>query len=521
MSERNISNVSTVVLSAFFLAGIFLLSTSCFAVSVDSSTIIGIITSDAIWIPSGSPYTLTGPAAIAVGATLTIEPGVTVNLNNNYLQVNGTLVAEGTESEPITFKNGSVDFTASSISWNDQNDTGSKIENAIFVLSGISTRGTSPKLSQLTNGTISVYSGAPTITQSNLAEINILQGTPVISNNNISGGIQSLNAPYDLVLNSSPTITNNNIGSWDTANIIVVDLPYTGSPTIFSNTIVGGRIYYGERKGYFGEIWGTYMTSYGIKAAGNAYISDNIITDCTFTGIVVSGNATIQRNIIISNSEGVEVQNTYSYERNSATIRNNTITGGAGIKLSEDSSATINYNNLADITSSKVYLETANDVDATLNWWGTTDTNNITQSIRDSKTDFNLGTVTFTPFLSTPNNQATPNVTLTLPPKPTPIAQSTPTPTVTPTQTTTPSPLYSPTPSTTPTHIQSPLQSYTQNPTATPSMAPDENNPEVKEPDKIWLYTFIGVLLGLVVTLSIVIVAMFRKMKRGTPKSTS
>jgi hypothetical protein len=46
------------------------------------------------------------------------------------------------------------------------------------------------------------------------------------------------------------------------------------------------------------------------------------------------------------------------------------------------------------------------DVDASSNWWGTTDLLAINQSIYDFKRDFNLGVVTFTPILESPNPAA-------------------------------------------------------------------------------------------------------------------
>lgn len=51
--------------------------------------------------------------------------------------------------------------------------------------------------------------------------------------------------------------------------------------------------------------------------------------------------------------------------------------------------------------------ETTNNIDATNNWWGTTDPQAINLSIRDYKYDFGLGTVSFVPFLTEPNPEAT------------------------------------------------------------------------------------------------------------------
>ena len=65
------------------------------------------------------------------------------------------------------------------------------------------------------------------------------------------------------------------------------------------------------------------------------------------------------------------------------------------------------------------------DINATYNWWGTTDTQAINQTIHDFKNNFNLGIVSFVHFLITPNSQA--------PSLNTPI--STPNPSISPTST--------------------------------------------------------------------------------------
>src|SRR5665647_369936 len=96
-----------------------------------SKEVRGIIDSDIIWSKSNSPYILTAPLSVKNGITLTIEPGVTINLNSYYIQVNGTLVAKGTSANLIQFKgDGAIKFTEASKSWNGQSGVGCIIENA-------------------------------------------------------------------------------------------------------------------------------------------------------------------------------------------------------------------------------------------------------------------------------------------------------------------------------------------------------------------------------------------------------
>jgi hypothetical protein len=63
----------------------------------------GIIGSDTTWTLANSPYNITGNILVNNGVTLTIEPGVTVNLNGFYILVNGTLQARGTNQTMISF----------------------------------------------------------------------------------------------------------------------------------------------------------------------------------------------------------------------------------------------------------------------------------------------------------------------------------------------------------------------------------------------------------------------------------
>lgn len=344
-----------------------------------STEVIGIMNADTTWTKSNSPYNLTGNMAIEKGVTLTIEPGVTINLNNFYMQVNGTLIARGSRTDNIRFNGvGSIEFTASSTSWNEQTGTGCIIENA------------------------NLRFGA-------LLKIN--RASPKINNNSIDASI--------LIKGGSPVITNNSVmGSSNYASIIIAG----GSPIISSNNITS---YLGQNVGYwtkFGigfefEYYDDYLTYY---KTSEVYISNNRIFGCQDAGIGCDGGsfvgkAIIERNWIFDNNYfGLKFLTSANL-----IIQNNTISDnptGIGLIDSSNAKVTVAYNNIENTVKNSIWLSISqSDIEASHNWWGTTDSSAIAKSIYDFDDDFSLGKVNFTPFLTERNSQAMPDPNIPIP----------------------------------------------------------------------------------------------------------
>lgn len=127
----------------------------------------GVINSDTKWTKANSPYNLTGNVLVAKTATLTIEPGVTVNLNRFYIMINGTLIAKGTPSQPISMSNGVINVTEYANGWEEGSSLGSQFENLLLTsveissavplkISSVKTDAdiTLPDLSKIENSTI-------------------------------------------------------------------------------------------------------------------------------------------------------------------------------------------------------------------------------------------------------------------------------------------------------------------------------------------------------------------------------
>ena len=436
--------------------------------SVEASVDVnGILYSDAIWTKVNSPYNLLGPVAVTKGVVLTVEPGVTVNLNGHYLQVNGTLTARGADADKIQFNDGDIIFTPVSNGWNESANSGSIIENT--VVKGSISISTSVKITHNTLNGLSV-GGSATISYNSIDSISI-SGSPLISNNEITGDFT--------IAGGSPTITAN----------ILDGRPWArrGEPVFSGNKIsdgincdsAGGQVTITNNElsssGNYAiisvigihadisgnKIIGTNNSPTGISVGGilsSATITQNQIYGCA-TGISLSQTiAQVTKNVITDNDIGLKVIfgppmtiATPPYSNNaSAVIEENTIANNSiGIQYTPyELTSTVTNNNIQDNSQYNFKLQYPTNVSIPNNWWGTTDASKINQTIFDSKNDFNIGKVNFIPFLNEPvtitNQTSTPSPLPTNSPTPTVSPVTTPTATVTPIQLPSPSLTLSP-----------------------------------------------------------------------------
>jgi hypothetical protein len=499
------------VMVTILILGLIAFSSNINFVHADTN-VPSIISSDTTWTQAGSPYVLAGPVRVNSGVTLTLEPGATVNVGTYYLQIDGTLRSIGTSANPVNIKGalssdistsiGYINFTDSCNGWSEQTGSGCIIEYTIINQTIIYTGNSTVKINSDTisfQGSMEVDNVVLSLSGQTQVTNNVINGavlttggSPSIYNNKISGGMG--------LYGGSPTVSNNIISGSSTYFFIgrdenreynTIAVNAYCSPTMTNNQI-SGTIGIGDYRGYTGTTTITGNTILGdVGGGGNVIIRGNIISG---GGVSTSGaTALVQNNLIVTSSGSSQPGVTAS---DSATVESNTVSGFK-IGILVNGPATVKNNNIQNWTQYGLKLASASDIDASNNWWGTTDTQAISQGIYDQKNDFNLGTVTFTPFLTAPNPDAP-----TLDYSPVPSSSSTPSPL----PTATPAPA-SPTP------VQS-SNSSQQDHQSQQTQTPLPNNQPVSLTNLV-----VPIMAVIIIALVVVIAVLIKKINVNRPSS--
>lgn len=368
----------------------------------------GRISTNTTWSLANSPYNVVGDVIVETNIFLTIEPGVIVKFNNGTnLIIDGALIAQGDNAHQISFTGNSA--VPQRGDWGTIRFRATSIDEACIIAWAMIEYG---------NSGITLYDSGPRIENSTI-RFNI-RGIYSESNgiarifdseflNNTYGITGNFNYEYGSSLRS--TVSSSRIFG----NTYGVDV--SGGNLIVQQSSISHNTYGIASNTYYTmEIWETTVSgnTYGIwtwsSYSGSFRIIGSNISD-NFYGITAN-SATISKSII-SNNNGTGISpyfnkygNATYYSEGAFTITYSTIAGNKenGVISKSYSTNTIRFSNIYgntpyDLVNLAQYERNA-DVNATDNWWGTTNSTGIDQHIYDYYDDFNLRKVGYKPFLN-------------------------------------------------------------------------------------------------------------------------
>lgn len=342
-------------------------------------------------------YVINKETGIPEGETLTIEPGTEIRFDGSFsLIVAGTLIADGTEEEPIRFTSDSQNPSPGDWMRIRFLDTAT---DATFDAAGSYIGG-----SILRHATVEFGHG-----------VSLESAAPFLSHNTFRD-----NAGAGIVGTGSEglTVTDNSLtGAYLDTTFVGMQLSISGgNSSIARNTVV-------------------YATD-GILVSGSGVLTGNSVRESSGLGIGASGPLTVTANRVVSCGTGMFVDggtvggNLLAYNEGNglqvnggtpAVISNTIVANGqAGIYIA-NGLLEIHHNNLiAGWGGYALHNATASHIDATENWWGTAVETAIQEAIYDASDQFGLGSVDYGSYGTGPEDTAPAyvrNVVLT-PPSP-------------------------------------------------------------------------------------------------------
>ncbi|MFH0866137.1 MAG: T9SS type A sorting domain-containing protein [Bacteroidota bacterium] len=282
------------------------------------TNVSGLISTNTVWTVANSPYVVIGNVLVNNGVTLTIEPGVMVKFNSGLsLQIDGTLIAQGTISDSITFTSNTLDtagawgyiyFSDTSIDAVFQTDiNGTYISGSILEYCNIQYAG---GVSVSENGALRFDGAHPfvnhcTVRDNSATGIHAYNNTSMlkISNSLIINNISTYTGPSSngggiyISGDGNNLITGNTISNNTASSGGGINVDPAGGTYVITNNVISHNT--GISTG--GGIDGSAMSIYNNIIMNNTTNIPN--TGCEGGALYVTFS-TVSENIIINNSAG-------------------------------------------------------------------------------------------------------------------------------------------------------------------------------------------------------------------------
>jgi hypothetical protein len=333
------------IVRTFFSACAFLLSLQ----TAYATDVGGPMFNDTIWDLARSPYNLIGDVLVKDGVTLTIDPGVVVNLQGMYqkyrIKIEGKLIARGTSENKIALSGGTVLF-ADSARDAIYDENGNYIDGCVLqyckLENGGDGRGEVPQDNSyvalrgvalinscsvlIDNCEFNKNSGSAIIVFNNgSARIinNLISENLINAENGIGAGIYLYS--YKIILIENNTIVNNKVNGQHACGGGIGQSNSSAQPIVIKNNMISDNQLF-PYGGYGGGIY---------LAFGNAIIENNTIQKNN-AGVSEVSSSYGGGICLGMNSNNVQIKNNI--------ISQNTARQGTAIFLSADSCITLDGN---------------------------------------------------------------------------------------------------------------------------------------------------------------------------------
>ncbi|MGB9854306.1 MAG: OmpL47-type beta-barrel domain-containing protein [Candidatus Bathyarchaeales archaeon] len=373
----------------------------------------GRISENTTWTSTYSPYIIIGNVTVELDVVLTVEAGVVVKFTEgSWLIVDGALRVLGDDTNPVLFTSNAT--TANKGSWGGilfrersirtlcqvsgaiieyanwgfsvksasikicssifrSNNVGVKaygdnceveIDNSVFINNTYGFLGAEPWPAPQSNEVFKIRNSFFSKNEELAIRLNFIGGSAEVLNNTIVNNGRGVYIPE--IGNGHVDIINNNVSSNMQSGIAVYMHPI-GSLKIFNNTVVnnGGN-----------GITLTWGWNWGISAE----ISENVVINNLGTGMFIQGSDPFYSLVFV----------------------NNTVVANHACGIICGNIQKLHYSKVFSNVPYDIKVTTMNDVNATYNWWGTTNETLIRDLIYDYYDDIDLGRVFYEPFLRPP-----------------------------------------------------------------------------------------------------------------------
>lgn len=403
------------------------------------TNVSGTLTSDTTWNKNGSPYILTSTIGIFDGVTLTVEAGVEIQGDFDLL-VKGIILLQGNSNEKVTFRNTRLIFKETNLS-NSVVNYANFLDNSGVQLANEAEHNQDPVKN---TGTLTINDsdfklnayartkGYGTTAKLKLVNCNF-EDALVKGFYPRSESIELENAKIKRsVINSD----SYNLGITLT-NSLIEDSEFTlgccGANINLESCEVKKSLFKDYNNYYKVKINNSVLTETLLRLnSGELEVSNSLLSipensndfhilarNVNLSNVIFNGNGRGNAINVLSRDFTSRIQNcTFkNYKKaiglnesyNSSYLRREELEKKEKLAKQEERTVfnfTFKNNNMIDIEDYNFVNKFNSNIDATQNYWGTSDQNTIQNKIFDGLDDINYGIVDFSNYLPSPTNGA-------------------------------------------------------------------------------------------------------------------